>query len=374
MLFLLSDLKVDQNYSKRVQLAKVGTFDHAIYGKFSITLADLQKMEKYFNENARRQSFETGPVFPIDYSHEDEKKSAGWGHKVYIDTDKTGTAALFSEVEWTPSGAEAIRNKEFKFISPDIQRNYKDAESGTIYDIVLRGAGLTNIPFLRDMEAVNLLDEKRQEAFRSLKLSGDKPDFSKLQDGVNQMPIEELKKQISALSPGDKKIIYDMLAKDFKPQQMDENVKLSEKVTEQETTIKDLESKLEKSESEKKLTLSESEQVIEKLQKDVMSLTENQIKTEKKAAFDLMLSEGKVCEAQRDAYMANDMVDFAAKQQPIKLSETGVNDNKDSNGDVAEKVMKLANKKMEADKDLELSEAVSLVLSENKALAAEYEG
>ena len=54
-----------ENKSKRVQVAKVGTFNHEVYGKFSITLSDLNAMKVNFDANARRQKIAGNPVLPF---------------------------------------------------------------------------------------------------------------------------------------------------------------------------------------------------------------------------------------------------------------------------------------------------------------------
>jgi phage I-like protein len=299
MLFKLSELSLSENTSKRVQLAKVGTFNHQIYGKFSISLSDIRKMKKHFDANVRRQELETGPVIPIDYAHEDGKKSAGWGLKLSVDKDKKGVDGLFGEVEWTPAGAKAIRDKEFKFISPDIRRGYTDSETGEKFDVVLAGAALTNIPFLRDMEAVHLLSEDKQKAFESLKLSGDDPDNYNLRKGENMKTIEEILAALAKLSPEDKVKLSESLVKEFKFTTEEDSKKLSEDLEKAKEALKLAEeSGGEKSDLEKQLKLSEGK--VEELSKAVKKLVTGIAKKEREHAFDLKLSEGKVCEAQRE--------------------------------------------------------------------------
>ena len=68
------------------------------------------------------------------------------------------------------------------------------------------------------------------------------------------------------------------------------------------------------------------------------------------------------------------MEDFISKQTEVKLDENG-NDhnNKDEKeGDVEDKVIKLAEAKMKEDDSLDMGMAQSLVLSENPKLADEY--
>jgi hypothetical protein len=363
--------ELQENKSKRVQVAKVGTFEHEIYGTFSIKAPDLQEMKVNFDANARRQKLEGNPVLPFDYKHEEEDKAAGWIKSLKIGKDTNGAEALFAEVDSKPNAAEKIRGNEFKFVSPSIRRNYKDAETGKKFNIILKGATLTNVPFLRDMEAVHLLSEDKRKAFESLKLSGD-TDFN-IQLGAN-MP--ELIKKFQSISPEeqdnflaecglirkDKKLSEELekAKKDLKKTQDD--LKLSEKeleeLKESSGDAGDLEERLKLSEGEAKKTKEQLASVVKKLAEQ-----------EQTSKFNEMLSEGKVCEAQREAYMEGDMEEFAAKAEEFKLDESGQNSKGDETSDVEEQILKLTEKKAK-DEKMEYGDAMSLVLEENPKLAA----
>ena len=64
-----------------------------------------------------------------------------------------------------------VADEEYKGISPSIHRNYQDNESGKVFNVMLKGAALTNVPFLKDMQTVELseLSEDKQKAIRMLK-------------------------------------------------------------------------------------------------------------------------------------------------------------------------------------------------------------
>lgn len=379
--------KFSENKSKHVQIARTGIFDHKVYGKFSITFSDLEKMKTNFEADVRRQKIDGNPVLPFDYSHYDEDKAAGWivGLKIEeIEENTPGSfpvknGALFAEVKWTPQAAEKIRSHEFKFVSPSIARDYKDAETGKKYDVVLMGAALTNIPFLRDMEAIHLLSEDRRIAFESLKLSGDKPGAN-FQKGEKMPNFNEILEELKDISPEDKEKLKKAVE--------EQNAKLSEKNANSKKELEKAKVELEKAKenmalSEVKLKklkteMSGSDEVADRLKlaeseaKDlrekVSSLTKKMAENDKKSEFDQMLSEGKVCEAQRKPFMENDMADFAKKAQAVKLDESGSNSKGDESVEEAvEKINKLAEKRAKDD-EIEYGEAVSLTLSENPEL------
>lgn len=141
----LSDKSLDD-----VQLFRIGTFFHSQYGKFDITPEILKAMEGNFKANVR------GMDLAIDYSHESEDIAAGWIKSVYLNEDGT---QLWAKVDWTPSGAKVIGDKEFRYISPEFSFDYKDNETLKQYGPTLLGAGLTNRPTIKKMEPVVELTE-----------------------------------------------------------------------------------------------------------------------------------------------------------------------------------------------------------------------
>jgi len=138
-------LEADANTS-RVQIAKQGEgFNDPRYGKFAITAADFANWKKSLSLRA------DGTV-PLDIDHAIEKggssEAAGWVTDIEAEGRK-----LFAKVEWTPAGAEAVRSKRYKFISPAFGK-MRD-ETGKVHENALRSVTLTNRPFL-NMPAVCL--------------------------------------------------------------------------------------------------------------------------------------------------------------------------------------------------------------------------
>jgi phage I-like protein len=368
-------IRLKENKSKRVQIAKTGTFEHDVYGKFSITLADLKDWKANFEANVRRMKLEDGkPALPLDYKHAEEDIAAGWIRSLDIGKDKNGVDAIFAEVEWTPRGAQKVRDKEFAFISPSYRPVYKDKETGQYFKNVLKGATLTNIPFVRDMNVVHLLSESKRAAFESLKQSGDNPDIN-LNQGENMPKWKKILEGLDSVSPEDKKKLSEAIEEDSK--------KLSEKAKEDakklkkaqgdlklsEKEIKDLQEEAAKSEKTEDSRIKLAEQEVKDLKEKVGSLTKKLAEDAKKSEFDKMLLSGKVCEAQRKPFMENDLVEFAKNAQDVKLDEAGANSKGDESMEQAEEqLIQLADKKAREEK-MEFGAAMSIVLSEKKNAA-----
>ncbi len=102
---------------------------------------------------------------------------------------------------------------------------------------------------------------------------------------------------------------------------------------------------------------------------------------EKKNKFDVMLSEGKVVEAQRDAFMIGDMEKFTAAQKPLNLSERGHGDDRRGAGTEGEattyseavaEIKKRAGKLVEEKKCASLAEGFSRAMREDRKLSDLY--
>jgi len=335
--YAFSEIKLsDSNGApKFIQVMRTGKFTHPVYGKIEITPARIQNYKKNFDNKVRRIDI------AVDYFHENERVAAGWFKSTEVRDDGN---ELWAEIDWCPKGAQKIAEKELRYFSPEFASQLKDAETGEVFNDVLLGGGLTNRPFLKDMNPITLLSEidlhdlatflAERKKLNEANAAGVCPPNSKQGDykmDEKDKMIEQLKAEIAELKAKLEGTGGVMEAMDA------EKKALSEKVT--------------KLESEKKLA-------------------------EKEAKFTALLSEGKACAAQKDAFIKGDMDEFLAKAQKVNLSENGNagsagNETIDSKN-AADKVMKLAEEKMKADGKLDLGKAVTLVLSENKELAALY--
>lgn len=101
-------------------------------------------------------SMARGLKLPIDVNHAqfirapkgEDSPAAGW-----IEEMEARDGAVWARVDWTPSGARALRGKAYRYLSPAL---HHDA-SGAV--VAILGAGLTNRPNF-DMPALNA---QRQE-------------------------------------------------------------------------------------------------------------------------------------------------------------------------------------------------------------------
>lgn len=297
--------------SQDVQLFRVGIFHHEEYGKFSIDTKMLQEMQKNFASNVR------GVDIAIDYKHASEDVAAGWIKEVYLSSDGT---ELWAKVDWTPNGKKILTEKEFRYLSPEFVYEYQDNESLKKFGPVLLGAGLTNRPVIKKMEPVVELSEVAQREKLVVKSS-------------NQGGMMELEK--------------------MSPEQLI-------------AMIKDLQAKLD--------AMPAMEQELGEYKTKAADMEKAKAAAEKQSAFAKLLSEGKACKAQEEAFISGDMAKFVELASPMKLNEgTGsaqepqkVSEPKDRE-EAQDQVLKLAEAKMKEHK-MEVAQAITAVLVENPVL------
>lgn len=289
MIFNLSELKFEDGKSTRVQVSRVGEkMYHRLYGEITITKEDHRKMIEHFNKNARGLSEAGKPILQFDYKHEDTEIAAGWMHTLILSDDEE---KLYADTDFTPAAKQKIQDGEFKFTSPTIVRDFTNTKTGEKFDVILKGAALTNIPFLHDMDAITALDEVgRKKAMKYL-------NNLKLQELGS---MEDILRAISDLTPEERIEIALKISSKLKP-----------KTGVKEMTGENKEEMTEPTENEIKLTEEKKE-------------LENKLETsEREKEFTSMLAEGKVVPAQKDAFMSGDMAKFVESAEHVNLDERG---------------------------------------------------
>ena len=311
----------EENTPAKIQILRAGKFFHD-GREIEVEEKDLKNMVKNFSEKVR------GIDLMIDFSHNSEGEAAGWIKSLMLSEDGK---ELWAEVDWTPTGKKSLDNKAFKYISADFSFAYKDNESLKDYGPTLFGAGLTNRPVVKQMEPIVLSENK------DINLNKDRIMYEEAKELEEEKKMQEEEKEMS---------LEDMaqLIKELK----DEILKKDEELI---ALRKNLEDKL--AEDEKKLAELKKE-------KELM---------EKNQSFDKKLSEGVVVEAQRQAFIDNDMDLFLSLQSEIKLSETGNNvvpkESKLTKDNFEDAIIKLAEERAQKEK-ISLDVAIAKELKDHK--------
>lgn len=321
-----------EDIPQKVQLMRTCTFFHKQYGKVDITRQLFSEMIQNFEKSVR------GIDLMIDYSHDSDREAAGWikGLEI-VENIELGEDELWAVVEWTPKGRKTLADKEFAYLSADFDPDYRDNEKpNERFGAVLLGAGLTNRPVIKRMKPAVQLSE-----------------FSEYETNKGEL--------------------------------MENEIEDKTKMSEMEKKLSDSQAKLAEIDSlMQELGVSSIEELmnsIREMRKENVELAEEKDKQEKGSKLNILLSDGKISQAQKVEALKLEKSSFESfiklaemNEKVVKLAETGSTHSPkegDDNEDVEEKVIELAETKMKEEK-IDFAKAVSFVLSENKELAKKY--
>jgi len=131
----------DGTIGSKLQIAKLGEFNDPRYGDFAITGAEVEQWAKNLAKLP-------GGIALIDFDHAADKpgaarrtEAAGWITAIRLDG-----GVPTADVEWTPAGEAAIRERRYLFFSPTYGTH--SDETGEQHSDTLVGGALTNRPFL----------------------------------------------------------------------------------------------------------------------------------------------------------------------------------------------------------------------------------
>lgn len=145
----------------KLAIAYTGSFEKD-GDEFKITPATLDEMRKNLAEREVPLDYEhlSGVVAPPGWS-----KAAGWIRRpAGIENLSDGREALFAWAEFTPAMLAMIKQKEYRYFSPEIRWNDTNEAGGKIGARLAAGA-ITNRPFLKDLPPIELSDADYQQLF-----------------------------------------------------------------------------------------------------------------------------------------------------------------------------------------------------------------
>jgi phage I-like protein len=131
-----------------IQAMPLGRWDHPVHGPIQVTLERVQRFAANVNAGVRGQDLD------IDYDHKKlTTEAAGWIRQAEARSD-----GLWLFIDWTKSAADKIKEKAFRYFSPEFQDEWKHPASGMKFKDVLFGGALTNRPFLKGIQPINLAE------------------------------------------------------------------------------------------------------------------------------------------------------------------------------------------------------------------------
>jgi len=132
--------------SSWIMAMPLGKYKHPDYGMIDITPERVSRFADNVNNNAR------GIALDIDYDHKEYSgEAAGWVTQAEAKPD-----GLWLLVDWTQKAYEAIKSKAYRYFSPEFDDAWSDPRTGEKFKDVLFGGGITNRPFLKGIQPLNL--------------------------------------------------------------------------------------------------------------------------------------------------------------------------------------------------------------------------
>lgn len=369
---------------KQIQLLRVGNFihpDHPEWGVIEITPEMLSHMVANFSADV------LGIDIAIDYNHNSENIAAAWVKDVFLASDGT---SLWAEVDWTPTGGKKVAEKELRYLSADFAFNYVDNETLEEFGPTLRGAGLTNRPVVKRMApALALAELKGNESMstriRRLSATPGQAPNGGAAAGAGVKPFPPKKKIAPPAAAPPIAAGEEMSDDDGNPEadggnddQNDGSDDGSDDVNNGDlsTRIAALQATVAKHEKTLGVAMSENA----KLRRENAQLHMKAQTERKNGEFNRMLAEGKVCEAQRDAYCSGDMDSFitlgeASGDAGVNLNGKGHSGPGRDTATISDAVTakahvrKLAEELVAANKCKNMDEAFQRVFRENPKLS-----
>jgi len=170
---------------KEIKLLYPGEFKHTLYGEFKVTEKDIdQAIENWNNKIATRLDESGKSELPMNYQHAGHDKNpeiakaSGW-IKGLVKKGKE----LWAKIDWTDKAKEFIKNKEFKYISPEFHKNWED-ETGKKCGFTILGAALTNVNFLKKGMPALALDDGDYIYFGDLEITIDQEKLRRSFDSI----------------------------------------------------------------------------------------------------------------------------------------------------------------------------------------------
>lgn len=143
--------------SSWIQAFPYGEWSHPEYGKIRMNADRAARMAAGINQGIRDQDL------PINYDHGEQRKdAAGWIQRADVRPD-----GLWLNVEWTREAYDKIKNKGYKYFSPEYANSWEHPASGQKFKDVFFGGALTNMPHLKGILPLNLAEYVKVEPAKS---------------------------------------------------------------------------------------------------------------------------------------------------------------------------------------------------------------
>ncbi len=186
----------DRPDSSWLQAFPVGEYTHEVYGKIKMTVERARNMASNIIRKVR------GIDLAIDYGHNSGGEAAGW-----VTSAEARHDGLWLFVEWTKEAANKIRAGEYRYFSPEYMDVWTHPQSQEKFTDVMVGGGLTNRPFLKNINPVNLSEIEGHTD----------PQTHEERGGGMEELLEKLRKALKLGNDADEEAVFEALGTALQP-------------------------------------------------------------------------------------------------------------------------------------------------------------
>lgn len=144
----VSGVQLDDSNGCWIQAMTMGSYEHPFFGEIKFD----ETRVKNFADNVAARVISKDP--DIDYEHKmgpEGGKAAGWVKQAEARAD-----GLYLYVEWTPEAVKKLKDREYRYFSPEFVDEFVHPKTKKLHKDVVLGGALTNRPFLKDILPINL--------------------------------------------------------------------------------------------------------------------------------------------------------------------------------------------------------------------------
>ncbi|MEO7397671.1 MAG: phage protease [Ilumatobacteraceae bacterium] len=228
----------DQATGTWIQAAPLGKYSHPVYGEINITPERAQRFASNVVNKVREIDLD------IDYDHKEKTtEAAGWVKNAEARSD-----GLWIFVEWTSRALQLLKDKAYRYFSPELMDEWEHPKTKQKYKDVLAGGGLTNRPFLKDILPINLSEV--------------------VNEGGNVMDPKQIRKLLKLNEDATDEEVTTALETAVTEKETEEGTETEEKKTETTTTVQASETKVDAA----TLKLAESDPMVKALVERIFNL------------------------------------------------------------------------------------------------------
>lgn len=371
---------------RTIQILPIGQWEHPSYGPILVTAADVNELVQNFNAGIRK-----GVYITAGHEGYQELPAVAWITSVEARGD-----GLWGTPEWNDLGRDILGDKQYKFFSPEFYPEYEDPETHQLYHNVLTGGALTKSPYFKELQAIVFSEPKLKKQFSTMDL---KDLLAKKVEELNDEEKAFMKAHASELTEEQKAEFTAIIdapesdeEKEAREKKEADDKAATDKAAQEQANVDaglNVDGSAKVSGSEKFVHISASEYAVLKSAADKGALAFKELETKKLTdavaalTFSQSNKSGKFLPKDKDSLQSfmellNPGQRLAFSTLVAKLPTSQIFDEKGASttaasGNAVAEVDAKINAKMKADDKLSYSQALKLVMSEEKGLEERYD-